>query len=218
MNLNSKEFDLENSSTAFEIGYGYRFNRYFELGATVTVNMENKITSEFIDYAVDLNNQTEALIVTEQNTQYQNSIKSTFFTGLHLKASYPITRNLDLFGQIGATYANLQKVEYYNVVNEDGTFDFIDNVPYGVTPEEILTGISNGYKPCKLTGDESICDFGIKSDKSSINEVSASYGVGIRWMFFDSWGTQIVNVGYKSLVDLDDLKADSFYVNYEFVF
>jgi opacity protein-like surface antigen len=214
LDFEAKEFNVKHDAPAFEIGYGYRFNRYFEIGTSIIINAEDKINSNFVDYSVDVNTQTGVPILTEKNTTYKNSIESTFFTTLNFKASYPIHKNFDIYGTIGATYGNIEKTTYYNQDN----LDFVDNTPYGTTPAEYLIGVGLGLNDCQLTGNETTCGFGVKERTDKINDISASYGIGLRWKFFDSWGTQIVNFGYTSLMDIDEVKADSLYVNYEFHF
>ncbi len=134
---------------------------------------------------------------------------------MHLKASYPISKNFDVFATVGATHAYLEKETHYN--NPDN-FTFIDNAPYGTTAEEINAGIALDLNDCQLTGNEAECGYAVTSKKDKINEISASYGIGVKWMFYDSGSTQIVNLGYKSLMDSEEMKADSIYINYEWQF
>ena len=214
LNLEAPKFKIEDDSAALELGYGYRINRYFEIGTTLTVNLEDKITGNFIDKSVNINNSGGNLEVQEENNSYQNSTKSTFFAGLHAKASYPISKNFDIYATVGATYANIEHDSYYNNDNHS----FIDNLPYGTTPETILKGISEGKNECELTGNEEVCGSPILKYNEKINDISPSYGIGLKWMFYDSGSTQIVNIGYKSLINTDDFKAQSLFINYEYQF
>jgi opacity protein-like surface antigen len=217
MKFEVPDFNIKEDSPAFEIGYGYRLNRYFEIGANININMEDKIYSSFVDHSVNINSKVpSAIVVTDNSQTYQNTSKYTFFTGLHLKASYPISDNFDLFATVGATHAYLVNETFYNNLDN---FTFNDNVPYGFTAEEIQEGIALGLNDCQLTGNEEIdCGQKVLSKKDKINEISASYGIGIKWMFHDSGSTQIVNFGYKSVMDTDAIKASSLYVNYEWQF
>jgi opacity protein-like surface antigen len=215
--LNSEvdRFKIKGGNPSLLLGYGYRFNRYIELGADVSINTQKTITSSFVDNSVLVDTTgTEPVVTNLGNVEYTNSMETSLFAGLHLKLTYPITDNFDIYGTVGTTYGHLSHKSYYNNDN----YSFTDHSSSITNAEEFLTGVANGSDLCELTGVEASCGSPIKSYDETFKGNSFSYGAGIRWMIFDSGSVQIVNFGYKSLIDKKDFNVTSIYVNYEYQF
>lgn len=215
LDMSVDKYKISGGSPAVVLGYGYRFNRYFELGSSVYFRTEDAITSEFTDtYAIpDHSDPDNKFLNDPVSEKYENTISNSAFVGLHAKASYPISKNIDVYATVGASYGKVQHDRYFNT---DG--GFLNHKNQASTTEEYLEGIANNKSPCQLTGIESVCGNPIQNHTEEFDSISPSYGLGFRWSWYDSGTFNIINVSAKSLFNKDDFEVFSYGINYEFQF
>jgi opacity protein-like surface antigen len=205
-------FEISGGSPSFVFGYGYRFNRYFEIGTDISIRTSGENTESFTDAFAIVDHTTGVPILSEPTSStYQNSIKHSAFAGIHFKATYPVLDNFDVFVTAGGTYGRIEHDTYHNI--DGGNFDHINNAN---TTAEYIDGIANGESDCYLTGVEASCGFPVKNDSDVFNSFSPSYGLGIRWLFYDSGSVHILNAGVRSLFSKDEFKVISYGLNYEY--
>lgn len=214
LDMEVDRFKASSSTPSITLGYGYRLNRYFELGTSVSVKTSDDITAEFVDtYAVADHSSGEPALGTPMTTTYTNNLNSSVLAGLHMKVVLPVSDNFDVYATVGGTYGRIEHDGYANV---DGRI--IDHPNHASTTEEYVNGIENGQSECYLTGVESACGAGVEVYNEVFNSVSLSYGAGVRWLFRDSGSVHIINMGANSLFRKDDFNVLAYGVNYEFQF
>ena len=205
-------FEISGGSPSIVFGYGYRFNRYFEIGTDLSVRTSGDNTELFTDTFVIVDHSTGVPVLAEPTSNtYQNSFKHSVFAGIHFKVTYPILDNFDLFATVGGTYGRIEYDSYYNL--DGGSFDHTNNAS---TTAEYIDGIAAGESECYLPGVAASCGLPIKNDGDVFNSFSPSYGLGIRWLFYDSGSVHILNAGVRSLFSKDEFKVISYGLNYEY--
>jgi hypothetical protein len=206
-------FEISSGSPSLVLGYGYRFNRYFEIGADISVRTNGEVIETFTDTYVTPNISDGNVTLSDpSSTLYESTLKHSIFAGIHIKATYPILDNFDVYVTAGGTYGRIDHDSYFNL-NSRSSFDHTNNVD---TVEAYIGGLNNGEDACYLTGIESECNTPIANYSKSIDSISPSYGVGLRWLFYDSGSVHILNAGVRSLFSKDDFTAHSYGLNYEY--
>jgi opacity protein-like surface antigen len=214
LDMSVDRFSVNGSSPSIVLGYGYRFNRYLELGMDLSARTSGDVTATFVDsYALPDHSGADPILAEPLTTTYENSLKNSFFAGIHLKLTYPIMDNIDLYMTAGATYGRIEHNSYFNKAN--GSVDHPNNAR---DTSEYLSGIAAGQNECYLTGVESVCGTPMQHYTEKFDSISPSYGGGLRWMWKDSGSVHVININARSLIDKDAFKVTSYGINYEYQF
>lgn len=208
-------FESSDSSPSFSLGYGYRINRYFEMGATASVKTGGGVTSEFVDtYAIPDHSSGSPVLGEPLTTTYRSTLNHSALLTLYSRAVLPLSRNFDFYVMAGGTYG---QIKHKGFAHADGSIN--DNKNHAKTTEEYLDGIASNYDECYLTGVEAVCPSGaIVEYNESFSSTSFSYGAGLRWSWKDSGALHVFNIGASSLFRKDDFSILSYGISYEYKF
>lgn len=214
LDMEVERFKASSGSPAVTLGYGYRFNRYLELGTTVSFKTDDDITAEAIDtYAIPDHSSGEPTLGTPMTDTYTSNLNSSVLAGIHVKFVLPVANHFDVYATLGGMYG---RIEHDGYANENGYI--VDHPNHASTTAEYISGIEQGRSECYLTGVESACGSDITVYNEVFNSVSLSYGAGVRFSFRDSGSVHVINAGVKSLFQKDDFNILAYGVSYEFQF